>query len=68
MSNKKQSSFSFLKGDDPEFEASMKSIDSMYNNLFKDDKLDDIFKTFAVDNNPILDPINEMNNEIFSSN
>lgn len=57
MSNKKQSSFSFLKGDDQEFDAAMKSIDGMYNNLFKDDKLDDIFKTFAVNNNPVLDPI-----------
>ena len=40
----------------------MKSIDGMYNNLFNDDKLDDIFKTFAVNNNPVLDPIDEMSN------
>ena len=65
MSEKKQNSFGFLKGEDHEFDASMKSIDGMYNNLFNDDKLDDIFKTFAVNNNPVLDPIDEMSKQVF---
>ena len=51
---KKMECFDFLKGKDPEFDSAMKSIDSMYGNLFSDDKLDDIFKTFSVENNPII--------------
>ena len=57
--------FAFLKGGDKQFESSMKSIDSMYDNLFKDDKLDKIFETFKVDNNKILDPIDTMSKQIF---
>lgn len=53
MTNQKH--FNFLKeGNDPEFDSAMKNIDVMYDNLFSDDKLDKIFETFKVDNNPII--------------
>ena len=62
-----ESPFGFLKGNDKEFDAGMKSIDSMYTNLFNDDKLNDIFKTFETTNNPITEPINEMSREVFET-
>ena len=65
MSEDDHNPFAFLKGGDKQFDSSMKSIDSMYDNLFKDDKLDKIFETFKVDNNKILDPIETMSKQIF---
>lgn len=38
----------------------MKSIDSMYDNLFNGDKLDKMFEGLKYDNNPVLEPIDEM--------
>jgi hypothetical protein len=39
----------------------MKSIDSMYDNLFSGDKLDQMFEALRYDNNnPALEPIDEM--------
>ena len=67
MSNKRQTCFDFLKGKDPEFESSMNAINGMYDNLFSGDKLDAIFKNLAVDNNPVLEPIDDMSQDIFQS-
>lgn len=62
MSKPDNSCFDFLKGNDAGFDSAMKSIDSMYTNLFSDEKLNDIFKNISVDNSPITQPINDMSN------
>lgn len=67
MSKPDNSCFDFLKGNDAGFDSAMKSIDSMYTNLFSDEKLNDIFKNISVDNSPITQPISDMSNEIFKT-
>ena len=46
----------------------MKSIDSMYDNLFNSDKLDKMFENLKYENNPITQPIDQMTQEIFNTN
>ena len=46
----------------------MKSIDSMYDNLFNSDKLDKMFENLKYENNPITEPIDQMTQEIFNTN
>ena len=46
----------------------MKSIDSMYDNLFNSDKLDKMFENLKYENNPITQPIDEMTQQIFNTN
>lgn len=45
----------------------MKNIDSMYENIFNEDKYDKMFETFQVENNPVLEPIDEMSKQIFET-
>lgn len=64
---KKSDPFDFLKaGHDPEFEQAMNSIGVMYDDIFKsDDELNTIFEGLRVENNPTLEPIEKMFNEVF---
>lgn len=69
MSGKRNNCFDFLKeGHDKEFDTAMKSIDSMYDNLFNSDKLDKMFENLKYENNPITEPIDQMTQEIFNTN
>lgn len=45
----------------------MKSIDSMYDNLFNGDHLDKIFETLKYEDNPITEPIDDMTKYIFNT-
>ncbi len=60
-------SLSFLKqGHDKEFENALATIGNMYDDIFKSDTdFNSIFENLKVDNNPILQPIDEMIVEIF---
>jgi hypothetical protein len=44
----------------------MNSIEAMYDDIFKsDDELNTIFEGLRVENNPTLEPISEMFNDVF---
>lgn len=64
---KKENPFEFLKeGQDSEFEKAMNSISSMYDDIFKSDTdFNSIFDGLRVENNPTLEPIDQMFKEIF---
>lgn len=61
--------FDFLKeGKDTNFDSAMKSIDSMFNGLFKDEKKKDpVFDKLDVVDNDILKPIDKMSQQIFKT-
>lgn len=53
--SKKGDPFSFLKeGHDPEFDNAMGKINVMYDDIFKSEVSDDIFRNIQTENNEIL--------------
>ena len=62
--------FNFHKtGGDSEFENALKKMDGMYDNIFgSETNYDHLFQNLQADNNPMLDPINNMVNDIFDPN
>jgi hypothetical protein len=64
---KSEDPFNFLKeGQDSEFEKAMNSISNMYDDIFKSDTdFNSIFDGLKLENNPTLEPIDQMFKEVF---
>lgn len=62
--------FDFHKsGKDSEFDSALKKMEGMYDNIFgSESNYDHLFENLQVDRNPILDPIDNMVNQIFDPN
>lgn len=64
---KKEDHFGFLKaGNDAEFDKALDSIGDMYGDIFSNEaRPSPLFENLAVENNPILDPIDKMHEQVF---